>query len=130
MRKSGFRGSLVSVGMRDSSLFSIVRQRKLNVPTYSSTEIAECALAVFADNWNGDPMRTITVGVSKLEKFDEPRQLSFLTDSARNDKLEKLDETLDKLNFKYGNIVHRASLLGKDFIYDKNDAEDFLPFQR
>ncbi len=130
MRKSGFRGALVSVGMRDSSLFSIVRQRKMNVPTYSSTEIAECALAVFADNWNGDPMRTITVGVSKLEKFDEPRQLSFLTDSARNDKLEKLDETLDKLNFKYGNIVHRASLLGKDFIYDKNDAEDFLPFQR
>lgn len=130
MRKSGFRGSLVSVGMRDSSLFSIVRQRKLNMPTYSSTEIAECALAVFADNWNGDPMRTVTVSVSKLEKYDEPRQLSFLTDSVRNDKLERLDETLDKLNSKYGNIVHRASLLGKDFIYDKNDAEDFLPFQR
>lgn len=130
MRRSGFRGSMISVGMRDSKLFSIVRQRHLPMPTYSSTEIAECALALFLDNWNGDPMRTITVGVSKLEKSNEPHQLSFLDDNVRNDKLEKLDEALDKINVKYGNIVHRASLIGKDFIYDKTDAEDFLPFQR
>ncbi|MCH5165683.1 MAG: DNA polymerase IV [Clostridiales bacterium] len=130
MRKAGYRGSLVSVGMRDNTLFSIVRQRPLMMPTYSSTEIAECALSVFSDNWNGDPMRTLTVAVSKLEKFDEPRQLSFLTDSVRNDKLEKLDEAIDKITNKYGNVLHRASLIGKDFIYDKTDAEDFLPFQR
>lgn len=130
MRKANVRGSSISVCMRDNNLMSIVRQRQLEMPTYSSTEIAECALAVFADNWDGTPMRTVTVGVSKLVDDNAPRQLSFLTDSARNDKLEKLDETLDKLNGKYGNVVHRASLVGKDFIYDKTDAEDFLPFQR
>ncbi len=130
MRRSGYRGSLVSVGMRDNTLFSIVRQHALPVPTYSSTEIAECALKVFGENWNGDPMRTVTVSVSKLEGVDEPRQMSFFDDESRNDKLEKLDETLDKINSKYGSVVHRASLVGKDFIYDKNDAEDFLPFQR
>lgn len=130
MRKSGVRGSLVSVGMRDSKLFSIVRQRALPMPTYSSDEIAGCAFRLFMDNWNGDPMRTVTVSVAKLEKYDEPRQLSFLTDAERNDKLEKLDETLDKLNAKYGHVVHRASLVGKDFLYDKTDEEDFLPFQR
>ncbi|MCH5161776.1 MAG: DNA polymerase IV [Clostridiales bacterium] len=130
MRKNGVRGSLVSVGMRDSKLFSIVRQRSMPVPTYSSDEIAKSALSLFLDNWNGDPMRTVTVAVSKFEDTDEPKQLSFFDDSVRNDKLEKLDETLDKLNNKYGNIVHRANLLGKDFLYDKSDAEDFLPFQR
>lgn len=26
--------------------------------------------------------------------------------------------------------VVRASLMGSDFIYDKNEGEDFLPFQR
>ena len=130
MRKANVRGSLVSVGMRDNTLFSIVRQKKLPMPTYSSTEIAECALAVFKENWNGDPMRTITVGVSKLEDDKEPRQLSFFADDVRNDKLEKLDETLDKITEKYGSVVHRASLIGRDFIYDKTDAEDFLPFQR
>lgn len=130
MRKGGYRGSLVSVGMRDSKLFSIVRQRNLPMPTYSSTEIAECALKVFEDNWNGDPMRTVTVNMSKLEPCDAPHQLSFFTDDKRNDKLEKLDETLDKLTQKYGSVVRRASLIGKDFIYDKTDAEDFLPFQR
>ncbi len=130
MRKQGVRGSLVSVGMRDSALFSIVRQRHLPMPTYSSDEIAECALKVFCDNWNGDPMRTVTVAVSKLETVDTPVQISFLDDNARNEKLERLDDTLDMLNKKYGNIVRRASLLGKDFLYDKTDAEDFLPFQR
>ncbi len=130
MRKNNVRGSLVSVGMRDSRLFSIVRQRNLEVPTYSSDEIAECALKLYSENWNGDPMRTLTVSVGKLEEDTAPRQLSFLTDVARNEKLEKLDETLDKLNLKYGNVVHRASLIGKDFLYDKTDAEDFLPFQR
>ena len=130
MRKASVRGSLVSVGMRDSSLFSIVRQRQLAMPTYSSTEIAECALALYLENWDGDPMRTVTVAVAKLESYDEPRQLSFFSDSKRNDKLERLDETIDKLNGKYGHVVHRASLVGKDFLYDKTDAEDFLPFQR
>ncbi|MCH5155415.1 MAG: DNA polymerase IV [Clostridiales bacterium] len=129
MRKANVRGTLVSVGMRDSALYSIVRQRIMPVPTYSSTEIAENALKVFCDNWNGDPMRTITVSVSKLSG-DGPQQLSFFDDGTRNDKLEKLDETLDRLSAKYGNVVHRASLIGKDFIYDKTDAEDFLPFQR
>lgn len=130
MRKQGVRGSLVSVGMRDSALFSIVRQRPLPMPTYSSDEIAGCALKVFCDNWNGDPMRTITVAVSKLENTDAPVQMSFLDENKKNEKLERLDETLDMLNKKYGNIVHRASLIGKDFLYDKTDAEDFLPFQR
>ena len=131
MRKNGVRGSLVSVGMRDNALFSIVRQKPINLPTYSSTEIAEAATALFAENWNGDPMRTLTVAMSKLEKYDEPRQLSFLADSDRNDKLEKLDEAIDKITHKYGgSVIHRANYLGKDFIYDKTDAEDFLPFQR
>lgn len=130
MRKKGLRGSLVSVGMRDSKLFSIVRRRPLDYPSYSSTEIAECAIKVFSDNWNGDPMRTITVAVSKLTSDGAPQQLSFLNDSARNEKLEKLDEALDKIAGKYGAVVHRASVLGKDFIYDKSDDEDFLPFKR
>lgn len=130
MRKAGVRGTLVSVGMRDSKLFSIVRQRVMPVATYSSDEIARCAFALFMDNWNGDPMRTLTVAVGKLEDIGEPKQLSFLSESVGHEKLEKLDEAIDKINGKYGNVIHRASLIGRDFLYDKTDSEDFLPFQR
>ncbi len=130
MRKAGYRGSLISVGMRDSKLFSIVRQRQMPFSTYSSTEIAEHALALFAENWNGDPMRTITVSVSKLDETDTPVQMSLFSDNVRNEKLEKLDLALDRISKKYGDVVCRASFIGKDFIYDKTDAEDFLPFQR
>lgn len=131
MRKNGVRGGLLSVGMRDNRLFSIVRQKPLAVPTCSSTEIAENALGLFSENWNGDPMRTLTVGMSKLVATGTPQQLSIFDDGERNAKHERLDRALDGITEKYGSgTVHRASLLGRDFIYDKTDAEDFLPFRR
>lgn len=130
MRKGGYRGSLVAIGLRNSKLSYFSRQTILPEPTYSSDEIARTAYKLFLNNWNGEPMRTITVSVGKLVSDDTPKQLSFFADTERTEKLEKLDETIDLLNEKYGNIVHRASLIGKDFLYDKTDDEDFLPFQR
>lgn len=130
MRKAGVRGSLVSVGMRDKTLFSFGRQKLLEMPTYSSETIAKTAYELFMENWNGDPVRTVTVNVSKLENDDDPQQLSFLDSEVKNEKLERLDAALDKITAKYGSIVHRAAFIGTDFLYDKTDDEDFLPFQR
>ena len=38
---------------------------------------------------------------------------------------------IDKIRGKYGaDTIMRAGLIANDFIYDKNDDEDFLPFKR
>jgi hypothetical protein len=56
-------------------------------------------------------------------------QLSFF--DKRDVKRENLDLTLDKIRNKYGReTIKRANLIARDFIYDKDDAEDFLPFKR
>lgn len=52
----------------------------------------------------------------------------FAADTGKNERLEK---ALDGIRAKYGKTsVVRASFMGSDFIYDKNEGEDFLPFQR
>lgn len=128
MRKHGCKGSGVAINLRGTDLKFITRQKNIGFETYSSDEIARAALSLFDENWNGDPLRTITVSVFKIVRSTAPEQIGMF-DSA-NEKLERLDETLDKIESKYGNVLLRASSIGKDFIYDKTEAEDFLPFMR
>ena len=44
---------------------------------------------------------------------------------------ENLEKAIDDIKRKYGrDTIKRANLIARDFIYDKDDAEDFLPFKR
>lgn len=131
MRKYGVRGQGVSVSLRGSDLKHRNKQHKLPVPTYATREIAECALSLAKSLRENDyPVRTVTVSVYDLTPLGGASQ-STMFDDERNQKEEALDRALDDIRAKYGkNIISRALLLGRDFIYDKTDAEDFLPFQR
>ena len=47
------------------------------------------------------------------------------------EKAEKLDKAIAAIRAKYGKkSVGLAAMIEQDFIYDKSDAEDFLPFKR
>lgn len=129
MRKEGYRGALLCVGIRYSDLHTVNAQRGLSFPTSSANEIAQAALALYKEFWNGDPVRSLTVSLAKLEQSGAEQISMFGYE--QHVKYESLDRALDKIKAKYGNdAICRASDLGKDFLYDKNDAEDFLPFQR
>ncbi len=131
MRKYGFRGGAVSVNLRGSDLKHITRQHKLPVPTYATRVIAESAFALLKDNWTRRvPLRTVTVSVFDLTPIDGAVQTSMFDDEMRT-KEEALERAMDTIRAKYGHdSISRANVLGKDFIYDKTEAEDFLPFQR
>lgn len=130
MRKYGVRGSGVHVSMRSFELETLSRQKKLPAPTYSSTEIAQAAIELIRDNWDLTPLRTLTVSVFDLARAGSGAQVSMF-DERRNEKNEKLDLAVDKIREKYGKgSIVRGNLLGSDFLYDKNDGEDFLPFKR
>ena len=46
-------------------------------------------------------------------------------------KRESLEKAIDGIKRKYGrDTIKRANLIARDFIYDKDDDEDFLPFKR
>lgn len=129
MRKEKYRGALLCVGIRYADLHCISAQKPLNFPTDSANEIGQAARALFQDYWNGDAVRSITVSLAKLEKIGTEQISMFGYE--QHVKYENLDKALDKIKSKYGNdAICRASELGRDFLYDKNEAEDFLPFQR
>lgn len=128
MRKQGFKGSGVSVHLRDVELETISRQTKI-APTATDTDIAQAALALARKSRGSLPLRTVTVSVFDLSRAGDKTQLSmFEPDDKKN---ERLQAALDEIRARYGKTaVVRANLIESDFVYDKTDAEDFLPFQR
>lgn len=131
MRKYGVRGCGISLDIRSGELKHVSHQKKLPVPTYATREIAEAAFALLKDIWNGSPpLRTLTVAVYDLIPFGGAIQTSMFDDKP-NEKEEALERAVDGIRERYGKTsIVRANLLGKDFIYDKTDDEDFLPFKR
>ena len=76
------------------------------------------------------PLRTISVSVFDLVDEQKGTQISLFDDDKRR-KNESLERAIDKIRGKYGaDTIMRAGLIANDFIYDKNDDEDFLPFKR
>jgi len=52
-------------------------------------------------------------------------------DNESHIKNEKLELALEHIRQKYGrDKIKIANLIETEYIYDKNDAEDFLPFKR
>lgn len=131
MRKNGVKGSGIAVDLRDSSLKSITRQCKIDYATRSGNDIGKAATELLKSNWSGSPpLRTITVSVFDLIRGEEARQTSMFDDESAQ-KNDSLDKALDKIRNKYGHsAIMRGNLIERDFIYDKTDAEDFLPFKR
>lgn len=131
MRKYGVRGSGVTVDIRGNDLKHTSHQRKMRVPTYATREIAESAFALISEIWHGDPpLRTLTVAVYDLTPSDGAVQTTMFDDKP-NEKEEALERAMDLIREKYGkDSIVRANTIGKDFIYDKTDAEDYLPFKR
>lgn len=126
MRKYKVKGSGVSIHLRFSDLSSVSKQTTV-APLNTSDRITEAALSLYKEI-AVKPVRTITVTVFDLSS-DEYVQTSMF--ELQDTKSERLEKAIDKIRAKYGkNTINRAALIERDFIYDKTDSEDFLPFKR
>ena len=127
LRRQDLKGSVVTVQIKTPQLVTISRQVSLNHFTWLEHEIREVAMKLIDENWHmGDPIRAITVGVSKLvpsaaateqlDLFDmigtENRQ-----DSGNREKQDKMEAAADALRRKMGNMavtlgVHKNEDIG------------------
>ena len=130
MRKNGLRGGGVALGLRSYDLKYFSRSKQLPRSTCASADIRDAAISLLHENWREDvALRTITVSVYDVTRTDAVQLNMF--DCGKTDKSESLEKAIDKIRHKYGeNAIYRAGIPGADFIYDKNDDEDFLPFKR
>ncbi len=131
MIKYGVKGSGVHVDLRSFELKHVSRQMKLTRPTFSSADISDAAFAMAMElrREHAVPLRTVSVSVFDLSPATGAVQISMFDE--KPNKRENLEKAIDDIKRKYGrDTIKRANLIARDFIYDKDDAEDFLPFKR
>lgn len=131
LRKYGYMGEVVNLSLRDSSLATVNRQKKMQ-KSCNGLDIASACMTLCRENYipgKSLPLRTISVSVGNLSGIEDIAQQSLFMD----EQLKKLksDSCIDSINKKYGTkTIYRAALIDSGLIVGKTTAEDFLPFKR
>ena len=127
LRRQNLKGAVISVQIKTPQLVTISRQTSLNHYTWLEHEIREVAIRLIEENWRtGDPIRAITVGVSRLVPGNEAAEQLDLFDlmgtaaqagSRDRERQDKMEAAVDALRQKMGNTavtlgVHRNEEIG------------------
>ncbi len=115
LRRHHLKGRTVQVYIRSDDLTFIERQGKLPHYSYTSSEIAEKALDIFAESWDwSKTIRTLGVRVTDVVMESECGQQSFFDDE-RQSRREQLETSIDSIRTRFGHYsVQRAVLLKGD----------------
>ena len=108
LRKAKMIANVVNVQIKDSNFRVFSHQKKLESSTSSTKIIYNQAKKLMEELYlKGTRVRLIGMRVDDLLE-EKDKQIS-LFDNKQNEKLEKLDETLDKIKEKYGsNFIKRG----------------------
>lgn len=117
MRRQGIKCKTVQISIKDVNLKTLQRRTALDTPTNSTKKIYACALDIFEKCWSlKNPVRALTVTALNLS-YDTERQeqMTFFDDDIEDEKDQRLDCALDRINEKYGkNAIKPASLIKSD----------------
>ena len=115
LREQGLKGRTIHFSVRDNSLFSFTRQKTLGFYTNLTEEIAGEALSLFREHYQWKrPVRSIGISVSDLEAGTICSQTSLFCDEVKREKMERLDNTVDRLKARFGTFAVQPAVLLKD----------------
>ena len=115
LREQGLKGRTIHISVRDNSLFSFTRQKSLLSYTNLTGEIAGEALSLFREHYQWKrPVRSIGISVSDLEAGTICSQTSLFCDEVKREKMERLDNTVDRLKARFGTFAVQPAVLLKD----------------
>lgn len=114
MRESGLNRALsVHVNARSADLKSYHKQGKTSRPTGNVREIAELAFKLFREIYPWEE-KVRAMGVSVSDFYFGPEQLDFFGTISANERLNNLNEAVDKIRQKYGNKIIQLAIVKKD----------------
>ena len=115
LREQGLKGRTIHISVRDNSLFSFTRQKSLLSYTNLTGEIAGETLSLFREHYQWKrPVRSIGISVSDLEAGTICSQTSLFCDEVKREKMERLDNTVDRLKARFGTFAVQPAVLLKD----------------
>lgn len=125
LRENGFKCKVVEVSIRDNELISFTRQRKLEISTNITREIAYEAFHLFKANydWN-KPIRSIGVRGSDLIEESFPEQLDLFMDFEQRQKQMKVDKTVDYIRNRFGFYSIQRGLMFQDRLLSAVNAKE------
>ena len=104
MRQGGYKGTTLSISVRSSKLECFTRQCRLAAPTNVSNELIEAAMKLFTANYHWEnPIRSLGISVTDFD-YDYVYQYDLSKTVQQREKLENLENAVDRLKDRYGNF--------------------------
>jgi len=130
LRKHALKATTLQVTIRDPNFKDICRQKPLPAPSCVATDLADTAMELIEASWNFTaPIRALTLTASHLQaegECAEQLDLFHAGSSARRERRETLERTMDAIREKYGGMaIHSASLIGEDLTHRLPEEEEF-----
>ncbi|MCX7614395.1 MAG: DNA polymerase IV [Clostridiales bacterium] len=128
LREHGLECNVVEIQVRDTDLFSFVRQKKQNRPTNLASEIHRAAMELFRENYHwSKPIRSIGVRGSDLVPSCGSVQLSLLMNEEKRKKMEQLEASMDHIRRRFGNLsINRGLMLIDHRLGTINPKDDHI----
>jgi DNA polymerase-4 len=109
LRMEGFKALTVAVKIRYSDFRTISRAETLKKPTNIGKDIFAVALLLLGESVNSEQMlRLIGVSASNLIPCDGLENISLF---GNDEKVDRLEEALDRLNARFGDKVKRGKII-------------------
>ncbi|SMC48346.1 DNA polymerase Y family protein [Papillibacter cinnamivorans] len=117
LREQGLSCGTVEIQVRDTALFSFVRQKKLPRPTSLASEILKAGMELFEAGYDWKkPIRSLGIRGCGLVPESFPEQYTLFEDPEKREKLLALEKTADQVRRRFGNLSLRraATLVHRD----------------
>ncbi|KNZ42437.1 DNA polymerase IV [Acetobacterium bakii] len=111
LRETGCYCQTVAIHVRNKELHSFTRQMKLTKPSDLTNEIARAAIDLFIRNYDFSlAIRSMGVRVTDLVPDSTPIQLDLFGNEELRVRQGRLDNTVDDLRKRFGNLAVRRAI--------------------
>jgi len=113
LRKQKLYTNTIAITYKTSEFVSYSKQMTLATVTNSTEEISKYISNLLDQSWNNEKLRNIGVRFSNLTDKRQ-KQISIFSNNIQEEKTDTVQETMDKINDKYGtSIIRQANLFTK-----------------
>lgn len=113
LRKQKIYTSTIAITYKTSDFVSYSKQMTISPVTNSTEQISKYISNLLDQSWKNEPLRNIGVRFSNLTNKKQ-KQISIFTNESQEEKSDTVQETMDKINDKYGSsVIRQANLFTK-----------------
>lgn len=113
LRKQKLYTNTIAITYKTPEFVSYSKQMTLATVTNSTEEISKYIGNLLDQSWNNEKLRNIGVRFSNLTDKRQ-KQISIFSNNIQEEKTDTVQETMDKINDKYGtSIIRQANLFTK-----------------